>query len=606
MNDLYSVNPHLKSYLDFYFNTKNPGHAIMINGGWGSGKTHYINNFIKCGLKDEADNVVFISLNGLSAVGQINEYFLSSMIPFLKLKPNGFLVRLVGFSRKKFLVDSDELIGGLATLLSGKKIYIFDDVERYAGDYSELFGFVSSLVESKGARVLLVANEKELIRSVGKGMYKDKKEKFLGRVIYLQPDFDNAFDGFCFLIFDERERRVVEKRKEMIKLIYEKSSSYNLRVLKQGLIELGQVFSCFKDDWLERDRSIDFFVATFMCLFIENSLGRLVEDELIDDEFDLFLEDKDIKGFPALENKYSGVELRTSMLKNGFWVDVVFKGLVSKNYIYKAISKNPYFSEDVGDQEWVVLWRWSDFREEVYLKALNDFEMRFKNRGFLDLGEVFMAFGLMLRMEEMPYGKFTLKEAMKECKSYLVDYFNKKQYDDIYSANEVNFYYKSDLRYLISESYGHYGFPKRDSKEFNCLLEISNDMLQESLEKVLPIKAKELLVIMVSDPEVFYTKICSTHPSHNPYDKVPVLFYFDISEFVAGLFKLSGSGLTTVLSGISTRWTLNPEIAEQEKASFFNLSKYVDDASCKYKEFAALAVKKKIKDHMSKHYLDKD
>lgn len=603
-------NHHLKSYLSFYFQHKHPGHAIMMNGEWGSGKTHYIKNYISSDLESEADNVLFISLNGMRSVSQIKEYFLSSMIPFVRLNPNGFLVKFFGFSRKKWFDNSDDLIDGLASLLSGDKIYIFDDVERYAGDYNELFGFFSSLVEVKGARVLLIANEKELIKNANEVDYDNKKEKFLGRSIDLLPDFEGAFEKFCRALHSPREMKAIEARSELIKVIYEQSESHNLRVLKQALIELSKVIAFFRDDWLDKRKSVDLFVASFLCIFIEYSLGNPSLSDLVGvkkkGDFDRFLEYEESAVFNDLEKKYAGVEFRPSIIRKSFWSDVVIKGLVSYEYVSSTLSKSPYFSDEGSEREWMILWKWSDFRKEVYMEALSRFELKFESRGFLELGEVFMACGVLLGMYKRPFGKFTVEEAFEECKSYLVDYFELRKKECMFSIHEINLYYGSSLRHIIGENYGHYGFLERDSAEFNDLLLFGDDLLVKSLDGVLPVRADELLEIMVTDPEDFYRKLCSSHPEHSSYFKVPVLSYIDISKFVSGLFELSGSDQTTVLNGISTRWSFYPEIAQSEKERFFKLHDSIEEVVVDYDCYQALVVRKKIKDHLSKHLMSEE
>lgn len=44
------------------------------------------------------------------------------------------------------------------------KLIIFEDLERSEIDILKVFGYVNSLVEQDGAKVLLVANEKELLQ----------------------------------------------------------------------------------------------------------------------------------------------------------------------------------------------------------------------------------------------------------------------------------------------------------------------------------------------------------------------------------------------------------------------------------------------------------
>ncbi|WP_420169959.1 P-loop NTPase fold protein, partial [Morganella morganii] len=41
------MNSNLKNYLDYYTKLENPGYALLITGGWGSGKTYQINKYFE-------------------------------------------------------------------------------------------------------------------------------------------------------------------------------------------------------------------------------------------------------------------------------------------------------------------------------------------------------------------------------------------------------------------------------------------------------------------------------------------------------------------------------------------------------------------------------
>ena len=63
------MNKILKDAVDNYINNDNIEYAIMINGLWGSGKTYFFNKYIL----NNYDNMLYISLNGISTVEEINE-----------------------------------------------------------------------------------------------------------------------------------------------------------------------------------------------------------------------------------------------------------------------------------------------------------------------------------------------------------------------------------------------------------------------------------------------------------------------------------------------------------------------------------------------------
>lgn len=63
-----SQNKHIEEYLDFYCKKKNQmPFSVLLKGKWGSGKTHFIKQYIK-------DNkFLHISLYGLSLCSEIDE-----------------------------------------------------------------------------------------------------------------------------------------------------------------------------------------------------------------------------------------------------------------------------------------------------------------------------------------------------------------------------------------------------------------------------------------------------------------------------------------------------------------------------------------------------
>ena len=85
-------NQHIKDYLSDYSKLKSPGYAVLITGSWGCGKTFLINQF-SSQLTDE--NLLKISLNGLSSISEINNAIISAIFPTLTSTPAKFITRIV-------------------------------------------------------------------------------------------------------------------------------------------------------------------------------------------------------------------------------------------------------------------------------------------------------------------------------------------------------------------------------------------------------------------------------------------------------------------------------------------------------------------------------
>lgn len=80
-------------------------------------------------------------------------------------------------------IDEKDLENLYKSINLKDKLIIFEDVERSGIDLIEFLGYVNNLVEIDGIKVLLVANEKELLKNEKREKYNLVKEKTIGDII---------------------------------------------------------------------------------------------------------------------------------------------------------------------------------------------------------------------------------------------------------------------------------------------------------------------------------------------------------------------------------------------------------------------------------------
>ncbi len=198
------LNEYIKNYLE---NDKSKS-AIMLNGPWGIGKSYYINECLIKYLSEDEKNkysCIVISLHGVTSIGEINKLifferaidkgfiftnktknkkFKNIILKVKKLfQKNSSKIKFVGktivnsfLSSKNISIDiSSNDIEQLFLSSDFKNILIvFEDLERASIDIIELLGYINTLVEQDRVKVLVVANENELIKY--KNNYIDKKD----------------------------------------------------------------------------------------------------------------------------------------------------------------------------------------------------------------------------------------------------------------------------------------------------------------------------------------------------------------------------------------------------------------------------------------------
>lgn len=196
------LNEFILNYLEYDIT----GRAIMLTGGWGSGKSYYVKNTLKPFLEEKKHKCAIVSLYGLTNVSEISKAIYLELRT-IKKEPeseSGNTAKVVGKIVGKTLINgliskigfeigdiSDEDIQKVydSIDLSGKLI-VLEDIERTQIDIIELLGYINNMCENDGVKVLLVTNENEIIQfelnkieEKGKKLYKkiysEKAKKYL-------------------------------------------------------------------------------------------------------------------------------------------------------------------------------------------------------------------------------------------------------------------------------------------------------------------------------------------------------------------------------------------------------------------------------------------
>lgn len=167
----------LNKYILNYVEHNKTNSAVMLAGGWGTGKSYYIQHTLKPFLKDEGKDCVVVSLYGLKELSEISkaiylEARLKKINPKSEVAKAGIIAgkTIVKGVASFFSIDLNQNDDDLNALYSSMdlsdKLIILEDLERTSIDIIELLGYINNFVEQDGVKVLLVANEDEITREV--------------------------------------------------------------------------------------------------------------------------------------------------------------------------------------------------------------------------------------------------------------------------------------------------------------------------------------------------------------------------------------------------------------------------------------------------------
>ena len=234
-------NNHVWDYLAYYLKlTHAPGFAVLLSGPWGVGKTYLLKAFLKKQFGDDEARYVYVSLYGLSTIEEIDDALFQAAFPALTGKAAKVAGRIAKAGLKFLKVDpGDWSIKEFLNKFEAD-VYVFDDLERCEAPINKVLGYINQFVEHAGAKVITLANEKEI--RTDDNDYARRREKLIGKTLQVNSDFDAAFMHFASNIDHEEARSFIQSSLADIATIYAQSALNNLRILQQTMWDFEPIF----------------------------------------------------------------------------------------------------------------------------------------------------------------------------------------------------------------------------------------------------------------------------------------------------------------------------------------------------------------------------
>lgn len=166
----------LNNYILHYLKKDKTHTAIMLTGEWGSGKTYYVENDLIPFLKQNKATAIAVSLYGLNDITMISKNIYmelrmstlggksSEVVTTGKLIAKNIIKNITGVVGINIGLSDDDLTELYESVNLENKLLILEDVERCNINITYLLGYVNGLVERDGVKVLLIANESEILK----------------------------------------------------------------------------------------------------------------------------------------------------------------------------------------------------------------------------------------------------------------------------------------------------------------------------------------------------------------------------------------------------------------------------------------------------------
>ncbi|WP_099526939.1 P-loop NTPase fold protein [Stenotrophomonas maltophilia] len=233
--------------LDNYLRAPQPGYAVLISGDWGVGKSYQWERYA---LRLSERSPITISAAGLETLEDLERTLLQASITLAVPGVVAEVGSVLGKALLRVAKIEPKDITWRAELTREKTVVCIDDIERFAGSFSIIFGFVVNLIDRSGVHCVLIADEAragERFDDFGK-----YKERIVGATIHVDPDLPE----FCKLTIngfsDDRSRQVLEGGVEHITSLIESARVTNLRTVRTVIGEMKRLAEALPQDSIDQ------------------------------------------------------------------------------------------------------------------------------------------------------------------------------------------------------------------------------------------------------------------------------------------------------------------------------------------------------------------
>lgn len=196
----------IESIIIDYCKEEKPKYALLIDGKWGEGKTHFLKNNIATKINENSSVeylFIYISLNGIEDTKSITDEIISKLL-FPTESDTGKIVSSVLISSFETLKNKVGLSNAKLKLTDTIKldntILCFDDLERISSklQIEDVLGYINTnFVEHNNVNTIIVCDKSKIKESVDKEKSFDIiKEKVIGRTIKFEYSINEVLNIF--------------------------------------------------------------------------------------------------------------------------------------------------------------------------------------------------------------------------------------------------------------------------------------------------------------------------------------------------------------------------------------------------------------------------
>ncbi|MEQ8756736.1 MAG: P-loop NTPase fold protein [Coleofasciculus sp. G1-WW12-02] len=552
-------NSHIAAYLDYYCSLSHaPGFAVLLKGQWGAGKTWFIKKYYEK-LKAHKQKCLYVSLYGMTTFSEIEDAFFQQLHPVLAFKGmaiTGKIFKEAIKSTTKFDIEKIKLETqeNLPDYLkdADKSILIFDDLERCKIELGSILGYINYFVEHQDLKVVIIANEDELLKE---SSYKDIKEKLIGKTFGVSLDFEGALENFITVANNLHVRQSLSDNNQLLQKLYEEAEFENLRILKQVVLDFERIFDNLPEKAQKKPELLKDILTILSVFSIEIKSGRMQPKEInkLEKEYGSALRNQGMKRMPRQDTnsvpeenieqptllqkmlrRYPTLNLHEPFPSKAWWQTFFDKGIIDTEELEQSLSSSKYF-QDENTPNWIRLWHFEYLNDDNFSGLLKEVESEYCDRRFSDIREIKYITGIFLNLSDIGLYSRTKAEILDNSKCYIDQFLKETQPEKL----------RQDIAWALDPFSVYLGlaFSGSSLPEFQDFVGYIKEAYESEMLKSLPNDAQDLLAIMQSDIWKFYEMICPRSLKNQDvsgiYSEIPILQHIEPAVFVEKIVSMN-------------------------------------------------------------------
>jgi GTPase SAR1 family protein len=545
----YDGNKHIWDYLTYYLNlTHPPCFAVLLSGPWGVGKTYLLKAFLKKYFGGSTDKYVYVSLYGLSSIEEIDDALFQAAFPAFTGTAAKVAGRVVKAGLKFLRVEPGEW--SIKEFLNkfDANAYVFDDLERCEAPINKVLGYINQFVEHGSAKVIILANEREIGPNED---YTRRREKLIGKSLAVVSVFDEAFTHFLSNVDDDEARTFIRNSAADIETIHIQSDLHNLRILQQTMWDFERFYLALLPDHRANKEAMANLIRLLFVLSFELKSARITEQDIVENRgmtarvIAELNKDRAKTPIAVTGERYPMVDIDDSVLSNELLVDYLVRGVVNPSAIRKELDASRFFLTVADEEPWRTVWHWFERSDAEFNSALAKMNQQYDDRAFTKDGAILHVLGLRLFLSDRGILPLSRAEVVADGRKYI---------DEVCKAKTLELPSSGDVGEIRFQGWAGLGISEHDTEDYKALFQHLMSAIQHSVEDTYPETARRLLSEMSTDVERFYRQISLSHADASQYIRAPVLAKLPVDDFVKAFLGLHPSGQRMVMAALKGRY----------------------------------------------------